>query len=158
MPSYSWGILQKHVDEILQSDIGDHISLVKYDEKNNAVFLRIGFNSDVKQRLGVASRGTYTIRVKITNKFPIEPPSVVFVDNKTLATGRACWPGGSHLFPPGSSGDFPDGWICMGYTAEFYKRDGRTSWGNTTDGEQKSRVTSLLAVVKSIEDLIRGFV
>ena len=142
MISYSWNVLQKQIERVMESSLKNRVKLIKKDEESHSVFLVLNPKGRKKK---------YTLRIIVSNKFPIDPPSVIFVNNMTLKVGKTCWPKVSHCFPPGRWNNFPDGWICLGYTKEYKEVYGKTEWGF-----EKGQLNTLYDLLLKIEDIIKG--
>ncbi len=82
---------------------------------------------------------THAFKIANKGKFPIDPPSIVFVDPTTFVPSVAAWPNQDHFFGPGRFDRYPEGFICVSVTWEYRDFKHFTDWGLENDGKDKIR-------------------
>ena len=87
----------------------------------------------------------YILRITETPGFPNEPPSLKFVNPRTLVCDGTGWPGGYHIFP----GDETSGWICLGVSYE-YKTRHYSEWTRLPSEKRWSPRTSFYIVISEV--------
>ena len=83
--------------------------------------IQIGIVEEEKDQLFVsfAKNGKrWILRIRETPRFPMHPPSVLFVNPKSLVCDGQGWPEGTAIYP-GAEGT---GFICLGVTAEYLQK------------------------------------
>ena len=112
--------------EIIEDELSEYKSYKVSIEKNISKYEHgtayISFEG-TKRKTGKK----YLLRINISNNFPLEAPSYIFVDPVTRKSNLKVWPRGKgHFFGPGTI--FKEGWICLDFTNEYQKVHSNTNW------------------------------
>jgi hypothetical protein len=119
--------------EIMQGHLHDVVSL--YSQNYPDLDFKIKKLDDSRCTAYVTYRSservTRCLRIANGEHFPLEPPSIVYVDPKTLqpSSDYYVWPNAIHLFPANHFSSVPEGFICCSLTLEFKRFYRDSDWG-----------------------------
>jgi len=145
---YCWEILQGHLNDVVLLFSRDYPALdFKIFKLDTSIY-----SAYVTYR---SKHGT-TMCLRIANgaHFPMQPPSIIYVNAKTLQPSSECkdWPNMTHFFPAGHLSSFPEGFICCSLTLEFKRFYKDSDWGHGA-GKAHTLEEAMRAILKLAQEI-----